>query len=63
VSLLDPVTPGSDDDTMRSQADYLRADLHEDFFLGRERNALKCHVFMASDAFKAEVGRHGLRMV
>lgn len=62
VHLLAPASSDTGDGAMRSQADCLRADLHEDFFLARERNELKCHVFVASDAFRAETGRHGLHM-
>jgi hypothetical protein len=37
-------------------------DLHENVFLACEKSDRSCHVFVAGDAFKAEVDQHGLRM-
>lgn len=58
--LLDYPASGLGEGAARFQANYLRPDLSEDFLLAREQSDLKCYVFVASDAFKTAVERHGL---
>ncbi len=58
--LLDYPASGIGEGAARFQANTLRPDVEEDFFLAREHRELKCYVFVASGAFKAAVAAHGL---
>lgn len=50
--LLDYPASGIGESAERFQANYLRLDLNQDFLIAREKNKLKCYVFVASDAFR-----------